>query len=269
MGKAISYAKSETFNASSASDTENNKENMNPQTENKIPKRHQNQKMLAKQTHKKLIKQHFEENPIEKDYSAVTAKTEAKSFADIEANMWKNNIKEGRRQKRDFLDISAEDFSKNESVDINGKKITPSTFNIFRDSLREHSEKLLATLNENLPDMNLKEIEQSESESDQNSSDEEVIPLDFRTAFNEDQNKVVIQAKPLQLGADSSKLDSRKKNPSSLDEYLEQVKLEPFKEEDGAVLIEPDVNIQEKFDQIELPFEQENRINNSNKGTIK
>jgi hypothetical protein len=32
-------------------------------------------------------------------------------------------------------------------------------FNIFRDSLRINSEQLLKTLNDNLPEMNLKELE--------------------------------------------------------------------------------------------------------------
>ena len=62
-------------------------------------------------------------------------------------------------------------------------------FNIFRDSLRITSEKLLKTLHENLPDMNLHEIENEDEEED---DDEEVLPLDFRTALIEEENKVVI-----------------------------------------------------------------------------
>ncbi len=50
------------------------------------------------------------------------------------------------------------------------------------------SEQLLKTLNDNLPDMNLKEFEEDEEEDD----DEEVLPLDFRTALIEEENKVVI-----------------------------------------------------------------------------
>ena len=61
-------------------------------------------------------------------------------------------------------------------------------FNIFRDSLKLTSEQLLKTLNDNLPDMNLKEFEEDEEEDD----DEEVLPLDFRTALIEEENKVVI-----------------------------------------------------------------------------
>lgn len=69
-------------------------------------------------------------------------------------------------------------------------------FNIFRDSLRVNSEQLLRTLNENLPDMNLREIEDEEmrrmTEGEDNEDDDDVVPLDFRTALLEDENKVVI-----------------------------------------------------------------------------
>jgi hypothetical protein len=58
--------------------------------------------------------------------------------------------------------VSTEDFTKNTSLSIDGREITPSNFNIFRDSLRFQSEQLLKTLNENLPDINLKEIEEEE-----------------------------------------------------------------------------------------------------------
>lgn len=64
-------------------------------------------------------------------------------------------------------------------------------FNIFRDSLRNNSQQLLKTLQENLPDMNLKEIEIEETrrltdgEGD-DTDDEDVVPLDFRTALLEE-----------------------------------------------------------------------------------
>ena len=51
------------------------------------------------------------------------------------------------------------------------------------------------TLVENLPSMNLNEIEESESEMED--TEDEVLPLDFRTALIEKDNRVVIQAKPL------------------------------------------------------------------------
>lgn len=37
-----------------------------------------------------------------------------------------------------------------------------------------------------------------------------------------------------------------------MDSYLEAVKKEPFKDE-NVILIEPDINIKEKFDKIDLP----------------
>lgn len=102
----------------------------------------------------------------------------------------------------------------------------------------------------------MKEIEQEESENDEGSEDEEVLPLDFRTALIEDQNKVVIQAKPLQFKTDAEILreqleDQREKEQrlESMESYLDAVKKEPFKEDDGnVILIDPDINIKEKFD---------------------
>lgn len=111
-------------------------------------------------------------------------------MSEIEQNVWKNNITKNRTNK-DFLDISNEDFSKHKTKGVDGQEVAPSSFNIFRDSLRKQSEKLMTTLNEHLPDMNLKEIEESESEKD-DMSDADVLPLDFRTALIEDNNRVVI-----------------------------------------------------------------------------
>lgn len=117
-------------------------------------------------------------------------------MAEIEANIWKDNVKAGRTNK-DFLDTSTEDFAMHKTRGVDGAEIIPSSFNIFRDSLRKASERLLETLNENLPDMNLAEIEESESDRDDGGEDEDVLPLDFRTALIEKENRVVIQAKPL------------------------------------------------------------------------
>ena len=63
--------------------------------------------------------------------------------------MWKKNIIYHHREKKDVLDITNEDFSKNKSLSEDGQEITPSSklfnlhllffnidFNIFRDSLR-------------------------------------------------------------------------------------------------------------------------------------
>jgi hypothetical protein len=55
-------------------------------------------------------------------------------------------------------------------------------------------------LNENLPEMNLRDIEEeSKHQTDEDDDDEFIHPLDFRTALIEEENKVVIQAKPLNL----------------------------------------------------------------------
>lgn len=62
--------------------------------------------------------------------------------------------------------------------------MTPSTFNVFRDSLRETSEELRQQLVTNLPEMNLNEIDDSGEESDASSVD--IVPLDFRTALIND-----------------------------------------------------------------------------------
>ena len=50
----------------------------------------------------------------------------------------------------------------------------------------------------------------------------------------------------------------------STDAYLEAVKKEPFKDDDGnVILIDPDINIKEKFEQIDLACNREKRINNT------
>ena len=66
-----------------------------------------------------------------KDYSELTEKTKPKTMEEIEANLWKNNIKKGPRRKKDFLDIRNEDFSENKTTDFTGKEIVPSSFNIL------------------------------------------------------------------------------------------------------------------------------------------
>lgn len=97
--------------------------------------------------------------------------------------------------------------------------------------------------------MNLAEISESESEME-----DAVLPLDFRTALLENENRVVIQAKPLDYGKDDdNKRYSKKPVGTDLDSYLEMVRYEPFKEGEGAILIDPDINIKEKFDKIDLP----------------
>ena len=201
-------------------------------------------------------------------------------LGNIEGELWKKNVTSGPRNK-DYLDVTQEDFTKNKTVSIDGREITPSNFNIFRDSLRFTSEQLLRTLQENLPDMNLREIEEEENRrmtegEDNEDDDEDVVPLDFRTALIEQENKVVIQAKPLTLKTDEQLLREATQFPDeeerkggsefeSMESYLEAVKKEPFKPEEdpNVILIEPDINIKEKFEAIELACDTEQRINNT------
>jgi hypothetical protein len=81
-----------------------------------------------------------------------------KNMAEIQENLWKNNIKYGPRKRNDYLDVSTEDFSKHFTHSIEGKLINPSTFNIFRDSLKTVRKELQARLIANLPEMNLNEV---------------------------------------------------------------------------------------------------------------
>jgi hypothetical protein len=139
--------------------------------------------------------------------------------------------------------------------------------------LKEHSDKLLQTLTENLPDMNLKEC----MEENKGSEEEEILPLDFRTAIIQESNKVIIQAKPLSMKTDAEFLaeaekDAKRKamyeniplDQRPLDDYLEAVKLEDFKEDDkNVIMIEPDIDIKKKFEQVDLECNKDERINNT------
>ena len=59
-------------------------------------------------------------------------------------------------------------------------------------------------------------------------------------------------------------LQHKNENPTfeSTDSYLEAVKKEPFRDDNNVILIEPDINIKEKFDEIDMACNKENRINN-------
>ena len=48
-------------------------------------------------------------------------------MADIEKELWKKNIIHTSRQKKDYLDVSKEDFSQNKTLSIDGREITPSS----------------------------------------------------------------------------------------------------------------------------------------------
>ena len=95
-----------------------------------------------------------------------------------------HNINFEPRVKKDVLDVSKEDFSQYETIDIMGNRATPSNFNIFRDSLRRNKEEIHKRMVESLPEMNL------DMSSDGSDSENEIVPLDFRTAMIN--NKLVI-----------------------------------------------------------------------------
>jgi hypothetical protein len=162
--------------------------------------------------------------------------------------------------KRDYLDISNEDLSKYKTVDIQGNEITPSTYNIFKDSMKKTFTEMRNVMKENLPDLNSEE----NSESDDN---DEILPLDFRTKLVDMNGDVVIQAKPLKLYGsdedDGEKIgDLLKKNSKnaehsilqmSSDAYLDQYKMESFKDDDeNVILIQHNSNIKEKLDSIDF-----------------
>jgi hypothetical protein len=63
-------------------------------------------------------------------------KTTPRTFQEVEKNLWKNNIGFTARNRIDYLDISREDFTKTSVDSIDGRQSNPSSFNIFRDSLK-------------------------------------------------------------------------------------------------------------------------------------
>lgn len=133
------------------------------------------------------------------------------------------------------------------------------------------SEQLHQRLVENIPELNLNESSQDESED----SGAEVVPLDFRTALLKNENKIVIQAKPMEFKTPEQDLkelleEENKlkrmggKRGQTVDDYLEIVCKKPFEEEDGEIiLIEPGVKIDEVFGGIDLPCNTEHRLNNT------
>lgn len=194
----------------------------------------------------------------QKSFENVTAKKEITCIKDIENQMWKNNIKQGKRENKDFLNTANEDFTQIKTKSIQGFDHAPSTFNIFRDNLKVVNDRMHEEMCKNLPELNLNA---SESETD-----EDVLPLDFNTAMIGKENKIVIQAKPLTLEKKFDEDDFKKlRNPTamSLNAYLESARRDPFKEDEGAVNIDPDINIREKFEKIKLPCDEARRLNNS------
>ncbi len=49
----------------------------------------------------------------------------------LESELWKKNVTRGPRTRKDYLDVSNEDFTKNTSLSIDGKEITPSSIALW------------------------------------------------------------------------------------------------------------------------------------------
>ena len=159
-------------------------------------------------------------------------------IGDVEQQLWKSNITYEGRKKKDFLDVSNEDFSKYETVDIMGNRVTPSTFNIFRDSLRKNRNEIHQRMLENLPDMN-----DNDEDSDTSNPDYPIIPLDFRTAMINNGTKLIIQAKSKEFNTvdqEIQKIEKERQNETQddkldpdkavgdTDAYLKSLKMEAF-----------------------------------------
>lgn len=86
-----------------------------------------------------------------------------------------------------------------------------------------------------LPEMNLDEVTSNTSNSD-SEHENEVVPLDFRTAWIKHEEKIVIQAKPLHFKTADEDLQDIKRakdlENAGEEEYLSIVKREAFDEDD-------------------------------------
>lgn len=146
------------------------------------------------------------------------------------------------------------------ATSFKGEMIHPSCFNIFRDSLRKTSASLQERLVGNLPDMNLDDVTSNSSNSE-SEQENDVVPLDFRTALVKAENKIVIQAKPLHFKSveedmqDLEQQEERKRNGEQ-DEYLAAVNKEAFAEDDEQVMmIDPGMDADTIFGDVKLPCE--------------
>lgn len=83
----------------------------------------------------------------------------------------------------------------------------------------------------------------------------------------EQDNRIVIQAKPLTLKTfeeeDFDRLQTYDETKMTIDEYLDRAFKEKFKEEEGAVNLQPEIDIREKISKIQLPCNEVQRINNT------
>lgn len=103
--------------------------------------------------------------------------------------------------------------------------------------------------------MNLEDVSDSSSESE---TENEVVPLDFRTALVKKENKIVIQAKPLHFKTVEEDLEEleREQRRGGEEEWLAAVKKEAFAEDDEQVLmIDPGMDTDSIFGNVKLPCE--------------
>jgi len=151
--------------------------------------------------------------------------------------------------------------------------VTPSSFNIFRDNLKDVSLRMREKMIESLPDVNL---EDGESSANNESEDEEVVPLDFRTALlktdEAGEQKVVIQAKPMHIKTAEEYLQTLEEEEekakavmsNTSDAFFNAMRKDAFNDDDGAViLIDPGMDLDDKLKEIDLPCNLEERINNA------
>ena len=117
--------------------------------------------------------------------------------------------------------------------------------------------------------MNFNDPDSSGSSADD--SENEVVPLDFRTALIASDNKIIIQAKPLHFKSVEEDLrdlelqeERRKKGLSTDDDFFQKITKAPFKDTDkDVVFIDPGLNTDEIFGEIDLPCMRETRMNNA------
>ena len=79
-----------------------------------------------------------------------------------------------------------------------------------------------------------------------------------------EEGRVVIQAKPLTSHLDGEK-EGQPSVPPRIDDlngFLDAVHQEPFKDEDGAVNLDPGIEVDEEFAKVLLPCSQAEFLNN-------
>lgn len=123
-----------------------------------------------------------------------------------------------------------------ESID-GTHKVNVSTFNIFRDSLKNTADELTSKLLASLPDIN--------NDSDVSDSDEgEVVPMDYRTAMINHGADIVIQAKPLHFKQPALDEERKDLDTGNDDEYFDALRKEAFDEGDEQVqMLDPGLDI--------------------------